>query len=96
MLRVDAEARVRPVVVHDCVADDDLAHAALLAWVVLGVVLFRRYPGPRVVAALYVFGILFLPELRTAAFVPGVPEPLALPGFKLTKVNAIGARATRP
>ena len=66
-----------------------LAHTALIAWLVLGVVLFRRYPGPRVVAALYVFGVLFLPELRTAAFVPGVPEPLALPGFKLTKVNAI-------
>lgn len=66
-----------------------LAHAALILWLVLGVVLFRKYPGARVVAALYVFGILFLPELRTAAFVPGVPEPLALPGFKLTKVNAI-------
>lgn len=66
-----------------------LAHAALILWLVLGVVLFRKYPGPRVVALLYVFGVLFLPELRTAAFVPGVPEPLALPGFKLTKVNAI-------
>lgn len=66
-----------------------LAHAALVLAVVLGVVLFRLFPGRRVVFGVYVFGVLFLPEIQGVAAVEGMPRPLDLPGFKLTKLNAI-------
>lgn len=66
-----------------------LVHPLLLLWSVLGVAMFRAWPGHRVVVGLYVVGMLFLPELRSVGHQDGVPDPLSLPGFKLTKINAI-------
>ena len=66
-----------------------LVHPILLLWVALGVVLFRIWPGHRAVVGLYVVGMLFLPELRSVGHHDGIPDPLSLPGFKLTKINAI-------
>jgi hypothetical protein len=66
-----------------------LAHAALLAAVVAGVLLMRRYPGHRTVCGVYVVGVLFLPEFGAADAIEGVPPPLSVAGVKLTKPNAL-------
>jgi hypothetical protein len=66
-----------------------LGHAALLACVALGIVLFRYYPGHRLVIGMYVVGVLFLPEFGSHEFIEGVPPPLNIIGVHLTKPNAI-------
>jgi hypothetical protein len=66
-----------------------LGYTALLAWVVLGVILFRYYPGHRLVVGMYVVGVLFLPEFGSTDYVEGVPRPLTVAGVQLTKPNAI-------
>jgi hypothetical protein len=66
-----------------------LGHMALVACVVVGIVLFRRHPGHRLVIGMYVVGLLFLPEFGTTDYVEGVPPPLSFAGITLTKPNAI-------
>jgi hypothetical protein len=66
-----------------------LGQFALVACVALGVVLFRHYPGHRLVIGMYVVGVLFLPEFGSHEFIEGVPPPLNLAGVHLTKANAI-------
>jgi hypothetical protein len=65
-----------------------LGHFAVFAWGVLGVVLFRYYPGHRLVAGMFVAGVLFLPEFSSAEFIEGVPRPLTVAGIMLTKTSA--------
>lgn len=67
----------------------ELTHPALLAWLVLGVVLFRKLPARRAVLVLFVAGLLLLPEVTAPKANPDAPDPISLPGFRLTKRNAI-------
>ena len=66
-----------------------LGQVAILAWIILAIVLFRRHPGHRLVIGIYVVGVLFLPEFGGADSIEGVPRPLSMAGVKLTKENAI-------
>jgi hypothetical protein len=66
-----------------------LAYTALLAAIAAGILLMRHYPGHRTVFALYIFGVLFLPEFGAAESIEGVPKPLSIAGVKLTKPNAL-------
>jgi hypothetical protein len=70
-----------------------LVPLVLLAWIAVAPVLFLRLPPRRAVIALFVLGVLFLPEVQFISPVPGMPAPLSVPGFKLTKVNAISYAA---
>ncbi len=66
-----------------------LGNVVLLLTLALGVVLFRRHPGHRLVIGTYVLGMLFLPEFGSTEFIEGVPRPIGFAGIKLTKPNAI-------
>ena len=66
-----------------------LCNPALLLVFVLGVLLFWRRPGHRVVIAMYILGVLLLPELGSTEFVENVPRPLGFGGIRLIKPNAI-------
>src|SRR5947209_6336708 len=65
----------------------------LVAWLGVGWVAFRRLPGPTAVLAVVVLGQLFLPEIRGQGADQGVPQPLHLPGLKLTKAAAVALAA---
>lgn len=68
-----------------------LVPLSLLAWILLVLVLFPRWPRVPAVIAAFVVGLLFLPVVQ---FAPGnvldKPEPLVLPGLQFTKNNVIG------
>jgi len=66
-----------------------LCNPVLLATVILGIILFRYYPGHRIVVGMYVLGVMLLPELGSAEFVENVPRPLGFAGVRLIKPNAI-------
>ncbi|MCE9567903.1 MAG: hypothetical protein K8U57_38375 [Planctomycetes bacterium] len=67
-----------------------LCNVALILTLALGVILFSRYPGHRLVIGAYVLGMLFLPELGSTEYIEGVPPPMSVAGIKLTKPNVIG------
>ncbi len=62
---------------------------ALLGWIAAALVLFARLPVRRALIAVFILGVLLLPEIHQVATVPEVPAPISFPGFRLTKLNAI-------
>ena len=65
-----------------------LVPLALLGWIAAALVLFARLPR-RALIAVFVLGVLLLPEIHQVATVPEAPAPISFPGFRLTKLNAI-------
>jgi hypothetical protein len=66
-----------------------VVHLVLGVWVVLAIGLFSRRPTASTVVLLGVLGVLILPEVHLLPRVADAPAALSLPGFKLTKPNAI-------
>lgn len=66
-----------------------LVPLALLGWIAAALVMFARLPPPRALIAVFVLGVLLLPEIHQVATVPEAPAPISFPGFRLTKLNAI-------
>jgi hypothetical protein len=58
-------------------------------WIVVGVLAFRRLPGPIAVLVLTVLGTLFLPEVQSTQNNADAPEAVGVPLVKLTKYNVI-------
>jgi hypothetical protein len=58
-------------------------------WIVVGVLAFRRLPGPIAVLVITVIGTLFLPEVQSTQNNPDAPEAVGVPLVKLTKNNVI-------
>jgi hypothetical protein len=71
----------------------ELVPIVLAAWLAGAVFAARRWPSYQVVLAVFVLGIMFLPEVQTLSTVPGQPPALSVPGLKLTKRNAMSYAA---
>src|SRR5262249_3161673 len=70
-----------------------LANATFFAWFGLVLIMFSRMPAPRAVFFAFVFGELFLPEVRLDIvwdFMSPAPQAIRIgPLFALTKANVI-------
>jgi hypothetical protein len=61
----------------------------LAGWIIVALVLYRKYTPALAILIVCIGGELFLPEVKQFAPTSGVPAPLSIPGVKLTKVNVI-------